>query len=77
MNVDATAKVANRTASEYGYGLYINGYVSDDDNPGAAEGIIWAWECLPSRSTDNEISAASRRVCRNAIRSYKTARDNR
>lgn len=45
--------VSNKTASEYGYGKYVNAII---DN------IVWAWECLPKDASDEEVKAASKRV---------------
>jgi len=46
-------EISNRTASEYGYGIYINAFV---------ENAVWAWECLPKDASDQDIKAASKRV---------------
>jgi len=46
-------EVSNKTASEYGYGKYINAII---DN------TIWAWECLPLDASEKEIKAAIKRV---------------
>lgn len=46
-------EVSNKTASEYGYGKYVNAII---DN------MIWAWECLPKDASDQEIEAAIKRV---------------
>ena len=46
-------EVSNKTASEYGYGKYINAII---DN------TIWAWECLSLDASEKEIKAAIKRV---------------
>jgi len=46
-------EVSNKTASEYGYGKYVNALI---DN------TIWAWECLSLDTSREEVKAASKRV---------------
>ena len=43
-------EVSNKTASEYGYGKYVNALI---DN------TIWAWECLSLDASREEVRAAS------------------
>ena len=46
-------EVSSKTASEWGYGKYINAII---DN------TIWAWECLSLDASEKEIKAAIKRV---------------
>ena len=48
-----TIKISCRTGSEYGYGIYVNGYI---------DGSIWAWERLPIDASDDIAKAAAKRV---------------
>jgi len=60
-NPKITIEISDRTASEWGYGKYINGII---DN------LIWAWECLPKDASDQEIKAAIKRVRSKALYHY-------
>ena len=65
-------KHENDNRSEWGYGLYINGYLLMDDrcNP-PFEGGLYASECIPRNSSDEAIKAAEHRVRQNARNAYK------
>lgn len=54
---------------EFGYGIYINGYVNDG-TPERNVGI-WASECLSRNATPEEIKKAERRVRAKALRTYR------
>ena len=55
---------------EYGYGIYVNGYVEDDEFPDAPAGL-YASECVPFDADDDRIRKAERRVRNNARYAYK------
>ena len=58
----------NDNRREFGYGVYVNGYVTDteyDVEPG-----LYASECVPFGSSDERLKRAERRVRQNARRAY-------
>lgn len=55
-------EVSNKTASEYGYGKYVNAII---DN------TVWAGECLPKDASDQDIKSATKRVRAKARYAYK------
>ena len=61
-NTKITIEVSNKTASEYGYGIYVNAII---DN------TVWAWECLPKNASDQDIKAATKRVRSKARYAFK------
>jgi len=63
-NTKVTIEISNKTASEYGYGKYVNAVI---------ENSIWAWECLPFDATDTDIKAAAKRVSARARYAYEKA----
>lgn len=53
---------------EFGYGIYVNGYVTDDD----WGEFLYASECVPfGQNTAANLKAAERRVRRKALAAYK------
>ena len=61
----------NDNRHEFGYGVYVNGYIEDDDYPGAPCGL-YASECVAwGQNTPENLKAAEHRVKRNAMRRYK------
>lgn len=53
---------------EYGYGIYVNGYVTDtkwENGP-----WLYASECVPFHASPENIRAAEKRVRQNARRAY-------
>jgi hypothetical protein len=61
----------NGDGKEFGYGVYVNAYVSfdefEDDIP-----LLYASECVPFGQNDEQhLKAAERRVRRNAERKVK------
>lgn len=63
-NQKITIEISNKTASEYGYGKYVNAVI---------ENSIWAWECLPFDATDADVKAAAKRVRARARYAYEKA----
>ena len=63
----------DNNGKEFGYGVYVNGYIRDDffDPPDVAG--HWASECVPHGSPPSAIKKAERRVKKNAMRAYKRA----
>jgi len=62
-----TIKHEDRNGSEYGYGLYINAYITNEwDNT-----ALYASDCLPPNSSDESVKKTERRVRQNARRAYK------
>jgi len=58
----------NRSATEYGYGLYINGYVVHDEEE---SGAIWASECVSPSASPETIKRVERNVRRRALYHYR------
>ena len=62
-------KHENDNRQEYGYAVYVNGYVMDteyDFEPG-----LYASECVPFGSPPERFKRAERRVRQNARNAYK------
>ena len=61
----------NDNRKEFGYGIYVNGYIEDDEFEDAPAGL-YASECVPfGQNTPENLKAAERRVRRTAMRRYK------
>jgi hypothetical protein len=75
MATKVTIKQEDHNSKEYGYGLYINGYVQDTEiaaiTDDKSDGMIFASVCLPKNASDNEIKSTEKRVRAKALREYK------
>lgn len=61
----------NDNGQEFGYGVYVNGYIVDDQFEGQPP-IRYASECVPfGKNTPDRLKAAERRVKRTAMARYK------
>jgi len=60
----------NDNRTEYGYGVYVNGYVTDSQFDPPFEPGLYASECVPFNADDERIKRAERRVRQNARRAY-------
>ena len=70
--ITVTIKRESDNRSEYGYGVYVNAYVSWDDLPGDDVPLLYASECVPfGQNTEENLKAAERRVKRNATAKAK------
>ena len=62
---------------EFGYGLYVNGYVTDSDFDSLDSGLdgemgLYASECVPfGQASNGAMKAAGKRVRRTALRRYR------
>ena len=66
-----TIEHENDNRKEFGYGVYVNGYVVDDEFPDDPP-ALYASECVPfGRNTAENLKAAERRVRHNALAAYK------
>lgn len=64
-------KHENDNRREYGYGIYVNGYIEDDDYPEFPPSL-YASECVPfGRNTPERLKRAEHRVRNNARNAYK------
>ncbi len=71
MSIRVEIKHENDNRQEYGYGIYVNGYVEDDEFIDAPMGL-YASECVPfSRNTPKYIKKAEHRVRQNARNAYR------
>jgi len=61
--------IENQNRREYGYGQYVNGYVTDD-HIFEFEAGLFASECVPFDASEDMIKQATRRVRANARRAY-------
>jgi len=69
--ITVTVKHEDDNGKEFGYGVYVNAYVSWDDIPGDIP-TLYASECVPfGQNTDANLKKAERRVRRNAERKAK------
>ena len=69
--VRVTMKHEKDNRQEFGYGLYVNGYVTDTDfDPNEVLGL-YASECVPFNADSDRIKRAERRVRTNARRAYQ------
>jgi hypothetical protein len=64
-----TIKHENQNGSEYGYGLYINAYITS--GPYADKQVVWASECVKKDSSESDIKKAEKRVRSRARYAYK------
>lgn len=72
MTIKVEIRHEKQNTREYGYGIYINGYVTntrlDFDIPGPT---LEASECVPFSASPEQIKAAERRVRQNARRAHQ------
>ena len=59
----------NDNRQEFGYGVYVNGYVTDTEYEFAPG--LYASECVPFNSPPDRIKRAEHRVRQNARRAYQ------
>lgn len=64
-------KHENDNRLEWGYGIYINGYVTDHGETPPFEAGLCASECVSSNASRKTIKQAERRVRQNARYAYK------
>jgi len=66
-----TVKHESDNRKEFGYGVYVNAYVSWDEFEGDVP-LLYASECVPfGQNDDAHLKAAERRVRRNAAAKAK------
>jgi len=69
--ITITIKHENDNRKEFGYGVYVNAYVTWDDVPFDIP-MLYASECVPfGKNTPTNLKAAERRVRREARRIAK------
>lgn len=69
--IKVTVKRENNNGREFGYGVYVNAYITWDDIPDDIP-ALYASECIPfGQNTEKNLKAAERRVKRNATRKAK------
>lgn len=61
----------NDNRSEYGYGLYVNGFITDNRWDPPFHCGLFASECVELDASEEEIKKAERRVRQNARNAYK------
>jgi len=65
-------KHEDNNGREFGYGIYVNGYIWDDEFDSPMPVGMYASECVPfGQNTSENIKKAERRVKRAAMRRYK------
>ena len=61
---------------EYGYGVYVNGYIEDEYFGEDGSMGLWASECVPfGQNSEANLKAAEKRVRRKALRAYRKQYD--
>ena len=69
--ITVTIRHENGNGIEFGYGVYVNAYVTWDDIPGDLP-TLYASECVPfGQNTPQNIRAAERKAKRNAKRNAR------
>ena len=69
MTIKVEIQHEKQNGREFGYGIYVNGYVTDKFGIGP---WMYASECVPFKASPEQIKAAEKRVRQNARPGIRT-----